>query len=404
MSELTIDKNNTESQAHRKPETRNEIICADSHVTTPPDFWGDYLPERFRAIAPKIEEGDDFDYVVFQGKKSPLNLLASQAGREGKNFKIQGKVSDIGRGGWEPATRLEDMNLDSIDAAVLFGGGPLGTDNTDFYIESFRAYNRWLSNFCSHDRGRLVGVGYIPLRDVDESIAFMKECKKLGFNTVNIPAFPMDKENPAASGPRLALGAQALALTGNPNGERQYDQPEFDPFWAAAVDLDMTITIHLGARIARFGNKDYFLSDLVNSKLAMAEPISIMIFGGVFDRHPELRFVSVESGTSWFAFAATYMDRTWEKQRFWTNCQIKQTPSFYWDQNIYGTFIHDRPGVLMRDLPGAGNIMWSSDYPHSETTFPHSLECIARDCEGVPEDARREILCERAKRVFKVGQ
>src|SRR3546814_10222406 len=77
----------------------------------------------------------------------------------------------------------------------------------------------------------------------------------------------------------------------------------------------MTVTIHLGGRIPRFGEKQHFLPDMVMSKLAMAEPIAILIFNGVFQRFPKLRFVTVESGVGWFSFMAEYMDRTWEKQR-----------------------------------------------------------------------------------------
>jgi predicted TIM-barrel fold metal-dependent hydrolase len=382
-----------------------KIVDADAHVSTPPDFWADYLPDRLKHMSPHVEEGDEFDYIVFQGNKRKLNLLSSAGGRAtGKEMKVEGKISDIGLGGYQPATRIADMDHDGMDAAVLFGGGPLGTTDTDLYIESFRAYNRWLAEFCDYDRRRLIGIGYIPLRDVDESIAMMKECKALGFNTVNIPAFPQDRENPASAGPATAHGAQALALSGNPNGDRQYNQPEFDRFWAAACDMDMTLSIHLGARMVRFGNKQHFLPDLLMSKFSMAEPIAIMIFGGVFDRFPKLRFTSVESGVGWFAFAAEYMDRTWEKQRFWTECPSKERPSFYMDQNVYGSFINDRTGVLCRDLPGAKNIMWSSDYPHSETTFPNSAKVIARDFKGIPEADRYEIICGRAKKLFKVGE
>jgi predicted TIM-barrel fold metal-dependent hydrolase len=73
------------------------------------------------------------------------------------------------------------------------------------------------------------------------------------------------------------------------------------------------------------------------------------------------------------------------------------------DQNVYGSYIHDRIGVELRHSPGGRNIMWSSDYPHSETTFPDSLKVIDRDFVGVPEHDRREIVCERARRLYKVG-
>src|SRR3546814_11678589 len=87
----------------------------------------------------------------------------------------------------------------------------------------------------------------------------------------------------------------------------------------------MTVTIHLGGRIPRFGEKQHFLPDMVMSKLAMAEPIAILIFNGVFQRFPKLRFVTVESGVGWFSFMAEYMDRTWEKQSYWTDSALTET-------------------------------------------------------------------------------
>jgi predicted TIM-barrel fold metal-dependent hydrolase len=164
----------------------------------------------------------------------------------------------------------------------------------------------------------------------------------------------------------------------------------------------MTTTIHLGARVPRFGEKEFFLADMPMSKIAMLEPIAIAIFNGIFQRFPKLRFASVESGVGWMAWAAEYMDRTWEKQRFWTESKLTEKPSFFMDRNVFGSFIQDRTGVLSRDLPGGRNIMWSSDYPHSETTFPNSRTVIARDFEGIPEADARDITCNRAKQLYGV--
>src|SRR3546814_20064248 len=72
----------------------------------------------------------------------------------------------------------------------MFGGGPLGTANSELYIASFEAYNRWLWDFCGADRKRLVGVAYLPMRDIDESLSLLRQAAKLGHRSVNIPAFP----------------------------------------------------------------------------------------------------------------------------------------------------------------------------------------------------------------------
>jgi len=374
-----------------------KIVDADAHVNPSADMWADYLPEGLRELAPKIEHGEDCDYVVFEGKRRKLNLISAQAGRKGSDFKMHGRASDARAGGWMPNARLSDMDEDGIDTAVLFGGGPLGTSNMELYKASFDAYNRWLADFCAAAPQRLVGVGYVPMQDVDEAIKMVRDFHARGLKAVNIPAFPM---SPVAS---LNGGdAQMMALTGDVNSERSYADAEFDPFWKTVCDLGMPVTIHLGGRAVRFTNPKFFLSDLLMSKFGMGEPIAIMIYGGVFQRFPDLKLASVESGVGWFAFAANYMDETWKKQRYWVNSVLEHEPSYFWERNIYGSFIHDRAGILMRSMPGAGNIMWSSDYPHSETTFPESLQVIERLFEGVPEDDKHMILCGRAKALYGI--
>ncbi len=379
------------------------LVDADAHVDPPHDMWREYLPPNMRGLGPQIEEGEEHDWVVFEGKRRPLRMISNQAGRKGKDFKMFGKQSEM-RAAWLPQQRLTDMDTDGIQAAVMFGGGPLGTSNSDLYIASFEAYNRWLSDFCATDRKRLVGVAYMPMRTVEETLTLIRQAAKLGFRSVNIPAFPQSADGIFTSAKIEALAtAQVSALTGNPSGERTYAQPEFDPLWAEIQELDLTVTIHLGGRIPRFGVQEHFLPDMVMSKLAMAEPIAIAIFGGIFQRFPKLRFASVESGVGWFAWMAEYMDRTWEKQRYWTNSTLTEKPSFYMDQNVYGSFINDRLGILCRNEPGGRNIMWSSDYPHSETTFPNSRDVIARDFVGVPDEDVRQIVAERARRLYAVG-
>ncbi|WP_373083141.1 amidohydrolase family protein [Zhongshania sp.] len=379
---------------------KRRVVDADAHVEPPYEMWREYLPSGLRDLAPYVEEGDEHDWIVFEGNRRPVRMISNQAGRAGKDFKMFGKRSEM-RAIWLPEVRLEDMDTDGMDAAVMFGGGPLGTANTELYIASFDAYNRWVWDYSGKDRKRLVPVAYVPMRDVDETIAMLKNLAALGFRTVNIPAFPQAKDGISTSATVKAIKAgQGAALTGDPSGSRSYRDPEFDRLWATVTELDLTLTMHLGGRIPRFGDKEHFLPDLVMSKTAMAEPVAIMIYSGVFQRFPTLRLAIVESGVGWMSWMAEYMDRTWEKQRFWTDSVLTDKPSFFMDRNIYGSFIHDRVGVLNRNLPGGRNIMWSSDYPHSETTFPHSQDVINRDFDGIPEADINEIVCKRAERLY----
>jgi len=381
---------------------KRRVVDADAHLDAPHEMWAQYLPEHLRERAPKIEHGDEHDWIVFEGNRRPVMLIANQAGREGKNFKMVGRREDM-RSVWLPETRLADMDQDGMSAQVLFGGGPLPTGETELYIASFDAYNRWLWDFCAADRKRLIPVAYVPSRRPEETIRMLRELAAIGFRSVNLPAFPQADDGVSTTAKVQAIASgQGAALTGDPGLGRSYADPQWDGMWATLQDLDMTATMHLGGRIPRFGQKEHFLADLVMSKVSMAEPVAVAIYNGVFMKYPKLRLVLVESGVGWFSWMAEYMDRTWEKQRFWTDSPLTEPPSFYMDQNIYGSFIHDRNGILNRDRPGGKNIMWSSDYPHSETSFPRSQEVIDRDFEGVPAGDANEIICKRAERVYAV--
>lgn len=387
----TIDVNR---EVEAKPRVADYVVDADVHVTPPPTFWAEYLSPQFRDLAPTVETDGEFDYIVFEGQRRKVNLMQSQAGRTYEQYKNAGKLSDMRIGGWMPAKRLEDMDRDGIDKAIVFGGGPLSTGNTELYLDSFDAFNRWQSDFCADSNGRLFGVSFLTTIDVDQTIRGMQAAKERGDVAVNLPAFPQSMSQ------FTKANSVWQAMTGDPNGDRKYRDPEFDPLWAAAVELDMPITFHLGARVSRFKDKSNFLPDLPMGKVAMLEPPAIMIYGGVFDRFPDLRIGLIESGAGWIPWAADYMDRNWHLQKHWTECDIKNPPSYYFDQNIYASFISDPVAIELRHRPGCKNIMWSSDYPHSETTFPFSHETIEENFRGVPKEDRDWIVAGCAEKFF----
>ncbi len=392
-----VDDVDVNKKVEAAPRVAPHVVDADAHVNPPPGMWRDYLSPQFRNLAPVVESDGEFDYVVFEGHRRKLNLMSSQAGRKFNEYKNNGRLSDMRLGGWMAPARLDDMDRDGIDVAVVFGGGPLGTGNFDLYVDSFAGYNRWAADFCGHDPRRLRQVGYIPMLDVDLAVQMMREAAKGGATAINIPAFP---QSAAAFN---KADAQAQALSGDQQSARQYRDPEFDPLWKAACELDLAVTFHLGARVSRFTDKTNFLPDISMGKVAMLEMVGILIYGGVFDRFPDLRVGLIESGCGWLPWAAEYMDRTWEMQRHWTECKIEHPPSYYYDRNIYASFINDPVGVQLRHNTGCKNIMWSSDYPHSETTFPHSHEVIAKNFKGVPPAERDWIIAGCAEKFYRLG-
>ena len=125
--------------------------------------------------------------------------------------------------------------------------------------------------------------------------------------------------------------------------------------------------------------------------LGVSELIAELIFCGVCQRHPRFNFIVVETGVGWIPYFLDRMDATFKKHRFWTKSVITEKPSEYWYRQGHATFIRDLVGVAERHRAGLHNIMWSTDYPHSDTTWPKSREALAAHFDGVP-DAERALI------------
>jgi predicted TIM-barrel fold metal-dependent hydrolase len=145
-----------------------------------------------------------------------------------------------------------------------------------------------------------------------------------------------------------------------------------------------------------------FIVDLLMSKLAMAEACGTLAVSGLLARHPELRIVSVEGQIGWLSFAAYYLDHVWAKHRHWTKSELREPPGFYLRRQVSATFMEDPVGLRERHAIGVDNILWSSDYPHSETTWPQSRKLTDEWFADFPADERRKILRDNAARLYGI--
>jgi predicted TIM-barrel fold metal-dependent hydrolase len=138
------------------------------------------------------------------------------------------------------------------------------------------------------------------------------------------------------------------------------------------------------------------------NKTVMCEPIATFIFSGALQRHPNLKLVSVESGIGWMAFLVPWMDHVFERHRYHTKSELTEAPSFYFHRQVFGTFIDDVVGVRNRDIIGVENIMWSSDYPHVNSSWPSSREYIEKHFGDVPLEERRKMVHDNAAKLYRI--
>jgi predicted TIM-barrel fold metal-dependent hydrolase len=361
--------------------TEYRVISSDSHVTFPVRRWPEYLSPQFRDRAPHIEHTDEGDVQVFEGRRSPVMALSNLAGKKPEEFSLNVRSLDEFRpGAWDPAERIKDQDIDGVDAEVLYFGGPLGSEDPALRLDSVRGYNRWLSEFASYAPDRLLGVASIPTDTPELAVA------EIEF---------------ASSAPGLVSGAIQLFPS-----QGSYADPKWDPMWRAFLDAGMPVGLHSGSRRpgtpapSIFDGPGPFITGLVMNKQAVAESVSELIQGLVMERFPYLNFVSVEAHIGWISFFQYYSDHLWEKHRFWTKSQLAHPPSYYFKRQVYATFMEDPVGLRERHHIGIDNIMWASDYPHSETTWPHSKSLTDEWFTPFGEEDKSKILWQNCARLY----
>jgi predicted TIM-barrel fold metal-dependent hydrolase len=362
-----------------------KVISADSHVNPPPDLWQRDAPAKLRDRVPRVETTADGDVWVTDNKVSPVQGLSFMGGRNYEDYRPRIVYKEMRPGSWDPQARLADMDLDGIWADVLYGGGPSRFDEPELRTWCTQRYNDWLFELERASGGRLIGIPLIPINGgMEETLAELRRVVKKGARGVQVDAFPDNV------------------------GAPHYSDPVWEAFWGEVAAARVPLSFHIqgprSMQLARLfdptpGVREAFIS---LAPLGVSELIAQLIFCGICQRHPDFRFVVVETGIGWVPYFLDRMDATFTKHRFWTHSVITELPSFYWRRQGHATFIEDRPGIRLRHDAGLDNILWSSDYPHSDSTWPRSREVIGEHFADVPEPERRQVVYGNAARLYRI--
>jgi predicted TIM-barrel fold metal-dependent hydrolase len=373
------------------------VMSADSHVMEPADFWATRLDVKYRDQAPRVVKNDrGAGYVFVAPGISPFPVAGGfGTGRSGTELKEHlSKGYEAARpSGWDPAERIKDQDIDGVEAEVLYttlGMRLFSLDDPGLQRACFGAYNDWLAEFCSYNPKRLVGNALVSLEDIGEGIKELERCAKIGL--------------------------RGAMIWGSAPEDRPYSSRIYDPFWQAASELEMPLSLHVITGRGRESKLE--VDPKTGNIVSLAGPtrlemyanviheiqrsLTSLIVSGVLERFPRLKLVSAENDVGWLPHYMYRLDHAWEKYSALTSEPLPLKPSDYMRRQLWATFQDDPVGPGTYKFFGTNNYMWASDFPHTDSTWPNSRKVIEKDFAGVPEDVTRKIVFENAAKLYRL--
>ncbi|ANW17165.1 amidohydrolase [Streptomyces clavuligerus] len=364
------------------------LLSADSHVVEPVRLWTDGLEGRYRDRAPRVVWDAERRgwYFVCDDLRPALvtSLYATDASPEEFAEGAEAVVEAARAGGSDPAARLKDMALDGVAGEVLYPSLALHLfwlSDGAFQRACFRAYNDWLADYTRYAPERLAGLGLISLWDTEAAVAELRRCH--------------------------GLGLRGAAVWASAPAERDFTGTANDPFWQAAQELGMPVSMHCLTGYRDSPRLFDYASPMGRIQRNMGYPEEIqhtltdLIFSGILQRFPGLDIVLAENDIGWIAYHLLHADRIYDKLGPALRTDLALPPSDYFRRQVHATFTDDEVGVLTMRRLGAGNFLWGSDYPHYEGSWPHSGEVLDRCLADADEAARERVTSGNCARLYQ---
>jgi predicted TIM-barrel fold metal-dependent hydrolase len=359
------------------------IISADSHITEPAGTYVDHIDAAWRDKAPRLVDGGEGvgDVFVVDGMKKPVPMgLVAAAGKPPEEIRVLGtRFDELHRGGWDPEARMGEQVRDGVAAEVIYptvGMVLCNHSDYDYKRACFQAYNRWIAEYCSAHPDRLLGCGQTAMRTPEEGIADIQEIKALGLRGVMMPGVPAVED---------------------------YDSPAYDAFWEAAIELELPLSFHILTTRAE-KTRGPAMSGFLSTVRGCQDIMAMLVLGGVFERHPDLRVVCVEADAGWAPHFSYRMDHAFKRHRYWLppGQQLSKLPSEYFADNIYVTFQDDWTAFRFADAMNWRHLLWANDFPHSDSTWPWSQELLAEHTAQLTDEQRTAILSTNVAELYRI--
>jgi predicted TIM-barrel fold metal-dependent hydrolase len=380
------------------------VIDADSHWSEPSDLFTSRAPAEWRERVPRVAQVDGEAMWVFDGHVMGRFSAAGVIARDGHKEEAHRALmewdhEEVHVGAWDPKVRLGVLDECGIDAQIIFpstiglGGQDLGmVDDPRLRSLSIAIYNDAMAEIQADSGNRLLPLPLMPAWDVDDCVREATRVAGLGARGVNMTSDPQD------------LGAPDLASRA------------WDPFWEVCAALSLPVHFHIGASVTgmTFYGKYPWDSHPDNTKLAIggtllfignARVVTNVILAGIFDRYPELKMVSVESGVGWIPFILETLDYEMSENAPKELAAMGKMPSEYFKSNLYATFWFENNRNKLPDLieaVGEDNILFETDFPHPTCLYPNPLQSVEAKMETLSPEARRKIFGENARALYRL--
>ena len=383
-----------------------KIISFDDHVIEPPDVWTDRLPAKYADVAPRVVRapvkemsyiggkftavpgepggaGDPVDWWFYEDLRRPLTRLDTAVGLDRDEVILKGiTYEDMRPGSYLVPERLEDMDVNGVEASLCFPTMPRFCGQT-FYEASdkelamlcVKAYNDWMvEDWCASSGGRLLPLIIVPLWDPVAAAAEVHRNAERGVHAVCFSEIPPNLNLPSihdASGYWL-------------------------PFFEACNEADVTINMHIGSG-SKMPSTSPDAPAAVGSALTFANCCFSMVdwlMSGLFTQFPKLKIAYAEGQIGWIPYILERADTVWHENRGWGGIadKVLEPPSELFKRHVYGCYFDDPHGLRSINEIGVDNVTYESDYPHSDSTWPHTAKMAAEQTADLPDDVVYKVL------------
>ncbi|HMF04798.1 MAG TPA: amidohydrolase family protein [Acidimicrobiia bacterium] len=389
-----------------------KIVSVDDHVVEPPHVWERWLPAKYREQAPRVErrgigsmrhvgggtyeqtfdpDGPQADCWVYEDLVYIHKRHVAAVGYDRDDMTMTPMTYEEMRPGcYEPKARIDDMELNWVEASLSFPTFPrfcgqtfLEAKDRELAEACVYAYNDWMvDEWCADSGGRLIPLPIIPLWDAELAAAEVRRNAERGARAVCFSEIP------------AVLGLPSI------------HSGEWDPFFAACAETGTVVCMHIGSSSkmpATSGDAPVAVAATLSFGNAMSS-LTDFLFSGVLVRFPTLKLAYSEGQIGWIPYILERADDVWLEHRAWGGVRdiVPEPPSTYYYRQVFGCFFRDRHGIESLDTIGVDNTTFETDYPHTDSTWPHTKKVAQELMAGLPDDVVHKLVRGNAIRMLEL--